>query len=190
MLSRFEALRSGDDAAGRARRGNRAAAAPLGSRRRRRRAGGADLRRAGHRQVAARPRRCPSGSRTEPHTRLRYFCSPHHQDSALYPVIAQLERAAGFAPATTRRAKLGKLQALLAPAPRDGRRCRADGELLSLPQPISRRRSTSARSAKGEDCSRRCCGQLEGLARHQPVLMVFEDAPLDRPDLARAAGSD
>jgi class 3 adenylate cyclase len=30
----------------------------------------------------------------EPHTRLRYFCSPHHQDSALYPSIAQLERAA------------------------------------------------------------------------------------------------
>ena len=34
---------------------------------------------------------------SEPHTRLRYFCSPHHQDSALYPVIVQLERAAGFA---------------------------------------------------------------------------------------------
>jgi predicted ATPase len=34
---------------------------------------------------------------TEPHTRLRYFCSPHHQDSALYPFIAQLERTAGFA---------------------------------------------------------------------------------------------
>ena len=32
----------------------------------------------------------------EPHTRLRYFCSPHHQDSALHPIIAQLERAAGF----------------------------------------------------------------------------------------------
>jgi class 3 adenylate cyclase len=31
----------------------------------------------------------------EPHTRLRFFCSPHHQDSALYPAIAQLERAAG-----------------------------------------------------------------------------------------------
>jgi class 3 adenylate cyclase len=38
---------------------------------------------------------------TEPHTRLRYFCSPHHQDSALYPVIGQLERAQGL-PATTR----------------------------------------------------------------------------------------
>jgi predicted ATPase len=30
----------------------------------------------------------------ESHTRLRYFCSPHHQDSALYPTITQLERAA------------------------------------------------------------------------------------------------
>jgi class 3 adenylate cyclase len=30
---------------------------------------------------------------SEPHLRLRYFCSPHHQDSALYPVIAQIERA-------------------------------------------------------------------------------------------------
>src|ERR1700730_4802442 len=39
----------------------------------------------------------PSGHiGTEPHTRLRYFCSPHHQDSALYPFVAQLERAAGF----------------------------------------------------------------------------------------------
>ena len=33
----------------------------------------------------------------EPHTRLRFFCSPHHQDSALYPVIVRLERAARFA---------------------------------------------------------------------------------------------
>jgi class 3 adenylate cyclase len=32
----------------------------------------------------------------EPHTRLRYFCSPQHTDSALYPVIGQMERAAGL----------------------------------------------------------------------------------------------
>ena len=35
---------------------------------------------------------------TEPHTRLRYFCSPQHTDSALYPIISQMERAAGFVP--------------------------------------------------------------------------------------------
>src|SRR3954454_4489154 len=50
---------------------------------------------------------------SEPHARLRYFCSPHHQDSALYPFIAQLERAAGFARDDTVDAKLGKLRALL-----------------------------------------------------------------------------
>ena len=33
----------------------------------------------------------------EPHTRLRYFCSPQHTDSPLYPIISQMERAAGFA---------------------------------------------------------------------------------------------
>ena len=51
---------------------------------------------------------------TEPHTRLRYFCSPQHTDSALYPIISQLERAAGFARDDTAQAKLGKLDAVLA----------------------------------------------------------------------------
>ncbi len=50
---------------------------------------------------------------TEPHIRLRYFCSPHHQDSALYPFIAQLERAAGFGRDDTVETKLGKLRELL-----------------------------------------------------------------------------
>ena len=34
---------------------------------------------------------------SEPHTRLRNFCSPQHTDSALYPIIVRIERAAGFA---------------------------------------------------------------------------------------------
>src|SRR4029077_7714694 len=50
---------------------------------------------------------------SEPHTRLRYFCSPHHQDSALYPFIAQLEHAAGFSGADTANAKLANLSSLL-----------------------------------------------------------------------------
>jgi class 3 adenylate cyclase len=33
----------------------------------------------------------------EPHTKLRYFCSPQHTDSAFYPIIGQMERAAGLA---------------------------------------------------------------------------------------------
>ena len=52
----------------------------------------------------------------EPHPPLRYFCSPHHQDSAFYPIIAQLERAAGFERADTPDARLDKLEALSAAA--------------------------------------------------------------------------
>jgi hypothetical protein len=70
---------------------------------------------------------------SEPHARLRYFCSPHHQDSALYSFIAQLERAAGFVRDDTVDAKLGKLRALLAPGTRDDDDIALLSELLSLP---------------------------------------------------------
>ena len=50
----------------------------------------------------------------EPHTRLRYFCSPQHTDSALYPIVSQIQRAAGFARDDTPEATLDKLDALLA----------------------------------------------------------------------------
>ena len=56
----------------------------------------------------------------EPHTRLRYFCSPHHQDSAFYPLIAQLERAAGFVREDEPETKLDCLATVLAPAAEAG----------------------------------------------------------------------
>ena len=51
---------------------------------------------------------------TEPHTRLRYFCSPQHTDSAFYPFTVQMERAAGVTAEDTPAARLDKLDALLA----------------------------------------------------------------------------
>jgi class 3 adenylate cyclase len=54
------------------------------------------------------------GLPNEPNTRLRYFCSPQHTDSALYPIIGQMERAAGLAYGDSAQAKLDKLDALLA----------------------------------------------------------------------------
>ena len=56
----------------------------------------------------------------EPHTRLRYFCSPQHTDSALYPIISRIERAAEFMRDDTSQAKLDKLDALLAQSSRVG----------------------------------------------------------------------
>ena len=111
---------------------------------------------------------------SEPHTRLRYFCSPHHQDSALYPFIARLERAAGFARDDIVEAKLGKLRALLVPGSRDDDDIALLSELLSLPS--SAKDLNLSPQRKREKLFEALLNQLEAEARHRPVLMVFEDA--------------
>src|SRR5439155_26105646 len=111
---------------------------------------------------------------SEPHTRLRYFCSPHHQDSALYPFIAQLERAAGFTRDDTVEAKLGKLQGLLAPGARDDDDIALFSDLLSLPSSAAMLNLSPQR--KREKLFEALLHQLGGVARQQPVLLVLEDA--------------
>jgi hypothetical protein len=68
----------------------------------------------------------------EAHTRLRYFCSPQHIDSALYPIISQMERAAGFAHDDSPQAKLDKVDALLAQSFTSQRNAALLVEMLSL----------------------------------------------------------
>src|ERR1700680_605613 len=111
---------------------------------------------------------------TEPHTRLRYFCSPHHQDSALYPFIVQLERAAGFARDDAVEAKLGKLRALLVPSTRDDDDIALLSELLSLPSSAADLNLSPQR--RREKLFDAMLSQLEAESRHRAVLMVFEDA--------------
>ncbi|MER8456445.1 AAA family ATPase [Mesorhizobium sp. M1300] len=109
----------------------------------------------------------------EPHTRLRYFCSPHHQDSALHPTIAQLERAAGLERDDPPARKLDKLGALLAPAsPEDGALL---AELLSLPTEGRFPPLQLTPQRKKEKTFDALLRQLEDLARQGPVLMLFED---------------
>jgi class 3 adenylate cyclase/tetratricopeptide (TPR) repeat protein len=111
---------------------------------------------------------------SDPHIRLRYFCSPHHQDSALYPVIVQLERAAGLAPDDTVEENLGKLRALLVRGARDENEIALLAELLSLPNSGAELNLSPQR--KREMLFEAELHQLESLAKHRPVLMVFEDA--------------
>jgi class 3 adenylate cyclase/predicted ATPase len=111
----------------------------------------------------------------EPHTRLRYFCSPHHQDSALYPSIAQLERAAGFSREDTDTQRLEKLEAVLAQGTNDlSRAAPLLADLLSIPtdryQPLN-----LTPQKRNEKTLHAQLVQVEGLAARQPVLMVFED---------------
>jgi len=111
----------------------------------------------------------------EPHTRLRYFCSPHHQDSALYPFITQLERAAGFAREDTVETRLDKLEALLGPASPPGEDFALLAELLSLPaEPRYPPLGLSPQRQKDKTFEA-LLRQLEALAGRQPVLFVCED---------------
>jgi class 3 adenylate cyclase/predicted ATPase len=110
----------------------------------------------------------------EPHTRLRYFCSPHHQDSPLHPFIVQLERAAGFSRDDAPERKLARLQALFDPGLRDRDELVLIAELLSLPNAAEDLNLSPQR--KREKLFEALLHQLEVMASAQPVLMVFEDA--------------
>jgi class 3 adenylate cyclase/tetratricopeptide (TPR) repeat protein len=110
----------------------------------------------------------------EPHLRLRYFCSPHHQDSALYPFIIQLERAAGFGPDDCVEQKLDKLERLLAPAMPCDDEIALLAELLSLPSTAATLNLSPQR--KREMLFEVLLHQLEALGRNRPILMVLEDA--------------
>jgi class 3 adenylate cyclase len=125
---------------------------------------------------------------SEPYTRLRYFCSPQHTDSALYPIISQMERAAGFAHHDNMQAKLDKLDAILAQSSTPRQDAALFAEMLSLsndgrypklePSPQQRRQKTlEALTA-----------QLEALSRSNPVLMIFEDMHWIDPTSLEALG--
>jgi class 3 adenylate cyclase/predicted ATPase len=125
---------------------------------------------------------------TEPHTRLRYFCSPQHTDSALYPIISQMERAAGLARDDTAQTKLDKLNTVLAKSLTPPQDAALFVEMLSLTNdgryptvemaPLQRRQKTlEALTA-----------QLEALSRQKPVLMIFEDAHWADPTSLEAFG--
>jgi class 3 adenylate cyclase/tetratricopeptide (TPR) repeat protein len=111
----------------------------------------------------------------ESHCRLRYQCSPYHSNSALYPFIAQLERAAGIASQDTPEQKLDKLEAMLALGAQGAKAAPLIAMLLSIASgerypplglsPVQIRRQTFAA----------LLDQFESLARQRPLLIICED---------------
>ncbi|HEX6016309.1 MAG TPA: hypothetical protein VFY87_31790, partial [Geminicoccaceae bacterium] len=112
----------------------------------------------------------------EAHTPLSHFCSPFHQTSALHPVIALLERAAGFARDDDPPEKLAKLEALLAQASADmALPAPLFAELLSIPTESRYPPLGLSSQRQKERTLEALVEQLAGLARHRPVLAVYED---------------
>jgi class 3 adenylate cyclase/predicted ATPase len=112
----------------------------------------------------------------EPYLRLRYFCSPYHQDTALFPFIDQLDRAADFAREDPPAARLEKLEAVLARAAPPNEDVALLADLLCLPCSERCALPDLTPQRKKERTLEALIRQLEGLVRQQPVLMVFEDA--------------
>jgi class 3 adenylate cyclase/tetratricopeptide (TPR) repeat protein len=117
------------------------------------------------------------GVAPEPNTRLRYFCSPQHTDSAFYPTISQVTRAAGLTHDDSAKAKLDKLDALLAQSSTSVEDAALFAEMLSLPNDG---RYPSLDTLTAEQRRQRTLealtSQIATLARQNPVLMIFEDA--------------
>jgi class 3 adenylate cyclase/predicted ATPase len=117
----------------------------------------------------------------EPHISLRYFCSPHHRDSPLFPIIARLEREADFIRGDTAADRLTKLEAVLARTAPSLEDIALLAALLSIPtdgrypplelSPQQRKTRTFAALAR----------RLSSLARRDPVLFLFEDAHWSDP---------
>jgi class 3 adenylate cyclase/tetratricopeptide (TPR) repeat protein len=152
------------------------------------------------RMAAALAERLPG----EAHYHLRYFCAPHHQGTALYPVITHLEHAAGFVRDDPPETKLAKLRQLFGQerlghlrrrvAAQAGQRSRnreqeADllllavagarqalvADLLSLPTGGALSEMNLSPQRRKEKTLEALLGLLEDLSRRRPVLMVFED---------------
>jgi class 3 adenylate cyclase len=112
----------------------------------------------------------------EPHSSLRYQCSPYHTNSPLYPFIERMERVAGFTREDSSEQRLDKMQALLVGSEAQvGEAAPLLAALLSLPTERYPPLTVSPQKQKDKTLEA-LAAQVEALARRQPLLMVFEDA--------------
>jgi class 3 adenylate cyclase/predicted ATPase len=125
---------------------------------------------------------------SESHTRLRYFCSPQHTDSALYPIIGQMERAAGLAHDDTPQARLDKLDMMLAQTSTSKQDAALFAEMLSLPNDGRYPTIDLAPEQRRQRTLEALTTQVARLASQRPVLMIFEDAHWTDPTSLEAFG--
>jgi predicted ATPase len=124
----------------------------------------------------------------EPHTRLRYFCSPHHTDSPLYPIIGQMERVAGLVHDDSPQARLDKLDAILAQTATSAQDAALFADMLSLPNDGRYPALDLTPQQRRQRTLEALTSQLAGLASQQPVLMIFEDVHWIDPTSLEALG--
>ena len=124
----------------------------------------------------------------EPHTRLRYFCSPQHTGSAFYPIVGQMERAARLAHDDLSATKLDKLDALLAQTLTSKEDAALVAELLSIPNDGRYPALNLAPQQRRQKTIEALLSHLEVLTHSSPVLVIFEDAHWSDPTSLEVLG--
>ena len=107
---------------------------------------------------------------------IRHQCSAHHTNSALFPFIRQLERAAGFEHQDTLEQKLSKLEQLIHASDSSERTLALLASLLSLPVDDTLQLPPMAPEEQKSFTFAALLEQMRSLAAHKPLLIVFEDA--------------
>jgi predicted ATPase/class 3 adenylate cyclase len=113
---------------------------------------------------------------SEPRTPLRHYCSPYHTNSAFYPVIGLLERAAGLQRGEPPERQLDTLEAMLALAVENVQESAPlFADLLAIPTGGRYRPLDLSPQHRKERIFQALLNQVAGLASRQPVLALYED---------------
>ena len=124
----------------------------------------------------------------KPHTQLRYFCSPQHKDSPLYPIIGQMQHAAGFTHEDSPQAKLDKLDAMLAQTSTPVEDAALFAEMLSLANDGRYPVLSLLPQQRREKTLKALISQICLLERDCPLLLIFEDTHWIDPTSLEALG--
>jgi class 3 adenylate cyclase/predicted ATPase len=112
----------------------------------------------------------------EPYTPLSHYCSPHHINSALHPVIGLLERAARLERDEPAEVQLTKLEAVIArSSDRPDEVVPLFAALLGVPTGTRYLAPTLTPEMQKRRTLQALVDQLAGLAAQQPVLAAYED---------------
>jgi class 3 adenylate cyclase/tetratricopeptide (TPR) repeat protein len=112
----------------------------------------------------------------EPHTLLRYFCSPLRTDSPFFPVVGRMERAARVTPKDSPQERLEKIDAMLARQATSLQDAALLAAMLSLPNDGRYPAFDLSPQQQRERTLEALMTGLVSLAQHYPVLMILEDA--------------
>ena len=111
----------------------------------------------------------------EPHSSFHYYCSPHYEDTALYPVISQWERNAGFTVSDAPAERLRKLEAIAHDANLPPVDIALLAGLLSIPTEGRYPNLEYSAQRRREATFEALLRHIESVAGKQPLLMIVED---------------